>query len=122
VQDFHQLDVSKAHSLVLKVYTASNDLSESENFGLVLNQRRCAVSVPRFIAEGCGRDVNLEFASDLRRARAALHELEYLVLLCRDLGCYPEPLFQELTAEIIEVRRMLSGLLKRITASTETLR
>jgi four helix bundle protein len=123
VQDFHQLDIwQKAHALVIKVYRASNDLPDSENFGLVLHLRRSAMSVPRCIAEGCGREGNTEFAVDLRRARAALFELEYLLLLCHDLGFYPEPLFQRLTADVVEVRKMISGLLKRMTTPAETLR
>ena len=72
MQDFHQLNVwKKAHSLVLRVYRASDDLPASENFGLVLNLRRSAVVIARSIAEGTGRDSDAEFATDLKKARAA---------------------------------------------------
>jgi hypothetical protein len=72
MQDFHQLNVwKKAHGLVLRVYKASNDLPASENFGLVLNLRRSAATIARSIAEGTGRDSDVEFAIELKKARAA---------------------------------------------------
>jgi len=123
MQDFHQLNVwRKAHGLVLHVYQVSNDLPPTENFGLVPHLRRSAVTIPRAIAEGAGRDFDHEFATDLKKARAAGHELEYLLLLCRDLGFFPHALHDELLAELIEVRRMMSGLNNRLTGTIETLR
>jgi four helix bundle protein len=123
MQDFHQLNVwKKAHGLVLHVYKASNDLPASENFGLVLNLRRSAVVIARSIAEGAGRDSDAEFAVELKKARAAGHELEYILLLCQDLGFMPKQLHDELNAEVVEVRKMISGLVKRIYTEFETLR
>ena len=123
MQDFHQLNVwKKAHSLVLRVYQVSNDLPASENFGLVLNLRRSAVLIARSIAEGAGRDSDMEFATELKKARAAGHDLEYNLLLSRDLGFLTEPLHDELNAEVLEVRKMISGLVKRISVTAETLR
>lgn len=123
MQDFHQLSVwQRSHALVLRIYRVSNDLPDNENFGLVLNLRRSATSVARSIAEGAGRDVNAEFALDLKKSRAALFELEYLILLSRDLGFFSGTLHDELTAEVVEVRKMLSGLVKRISGVPETLR
>ena len=123
MQDFHQLNVwKKAHSLVLRVYKASNELPASENFGLVLNLRRSAVVIARSIAEGAGRDSDMEFATELKRTRAAGHDLEYNLLLSRDLGFMTEPLHDELNGDVLEVRKMISGLVKRISTATETLR
>ncbi len=123
MQDFHQLNVwKKAHSLVLRIYTASKDLPASENFGLVLNLRRSAAGIARSIAEGAGRDSDAEFTADLKKARAAGHDLEYNLLLCQDLGFMPKPLHDELSTEVIEVRKMISGLVKRMSTPAETLR
>ena len=115
MQDFHQLAVWKrAHSLVLRIYKVSGELPASENFGLVLNLRRSAVTIARSIAEGCGRGTDAEFAIDLKRARAACHELEYIILLCRDLTFLAEPVHDQLNSEIVEVRKMISGLVNRL--------
>jgi len=123
VQDFHQLNVwKKAHALVLEVYRASSELPATENFGLVLNLRRSAAAIARYIAEGAGRDSDLEFAGDLKRARAAGHELEYNLLLSRDLGFLNADSYVALQAEVVEVRRMISGLVKRTSAPAEMAR
>jgi four helix bundle protein len=123
VQDFHQLNVwKKAHELVLRVYRASNDLPATENFGLVLNLRRSAAFIARTIAEGAGRDSDLEFAIELKKARAAGHDLEYNLLLCRDLGMMHSELHDELIADVTEVRKMISGLVKKMSTETTTTR
>ena len=123
MQDFHQVNVwKKADGLVLRVYRVSNDLPPSENFGLSLNLRRSVVVIARCIAEGAGRGSDFEFAVELKKARAAGHDLEYILLLCRDLGFLPEPLHAELNAEVLEVRKMISGLVKRISGDSDTLR
>jgi four helix bundle protein len=117
MQDFHNLKVwQKAHALVLHVYVASKELPASENFGLIQHLRRAATTIPRTIAEGTGREFGHEFALDLRKARAAGHELEYVFLLCRDLGFFAEPIHDELLAELIDVRRMISGLLPKLSS------
>lgn len=121
MQDFHQLNVwKKAHDLVLRVYKASNELPSAENFGLVLNLRRSATFIARSIAEGAGRDSDLEFAVELKKARAAAHDLEYNLLLCRDLGLLRSELHDELNDDVLEVRKMISGLVKRTTESVAT--
>ncbi len=119
MQDFHNLNVwKKAHLLVLHVYKASKELPPSENFGLNQHLRRASVTIARTIAEGAGQDANYEFAADLKKARAAGHELEYVLLLCRDLGFFSESLHDELLGELLEVRRMITGLLKSLNASS----
>ena len=123
MQKFQQLDIwKKAHLLVLHIYRISANLPSSESLGLVSNLRRTAIQIAKSIAEGAGRDSDAEFALDLKRARAAGHELEYLVLLCRDLGFFAEEVHDEIAAQIIEVRNMTSGLIKRVTAIPEPVR
>ena len=123
MQKFQQLDIwKKAHLLVLHVYKVSAKFPSSENLGLISNLRRTAINVAKFIAEGAGRDSDAEFAVDLKRARAAGHELEYLVLLSRDLGFVTAEAHDEVAAQIIEVRKITSGLLKRVTVIPEPIR
>ena len=123
MQDFHQLNVWKrAHELVLRVYRASNELPATENFGLVLNLRRSASFIARSIAEGAGRDSDMDFAAELKRARAAAHDLEYNLLLSRDLGLLRTELHDELNADVVEVRKMISGLVKKMSIEAVTTR
>ena len=115
MQDFRQLDVwQRAHHLVLAVYQASSSLPASESFGLQLNLRRSVINVAKTIAEGTAKASDGEFLADLRRASAAASELDYLLLVCFDLKLLEEPVFQRLAKETIEVRKMISGLARRL--------
>jgi four helix bundle protein len=55
-------------------------------------------------------DSDVEFAGYLQRGKAAASELEYLLLLARDLTYLPEDEFGRLTDEVVSVRKMLSVL------------
>jgi four helix bundle protein len=66
------------------------------------------------IAEGCGRDSNVDFAVELRRAKASASELEYFLLLSRDLGHLADEWHQRLTNEVVEIRKMISGLIRKL--------
>jgi four helix bundle protein len=115
VKDFRDLDVwNRAHQLVLHLYKVSDSWPKSESFGLTHQVRRCAMSLAARIAEGCGRDNNVEFAVELRKAKASASELEYLTFLSRDLGHLSNENHERLAAEIIEVRKMISGLLRKL--------
>jgi len=95
--------------------TARQDaLPKSEVFGITIQLRRAAIAIPTCIAEGCGRDGDVEFGASLHKARAAASELEYLLLLCRDLGYLTEVLHTQLSGDVVTVRKMMSGLLKHL--------
>ena len=112
---FRELGVwRKSHLLVLELYKVSESWPKSESFGLTHSVRRSATGLATRIAEGCGRDSNVEFSVELRRAKAGASELEYLVLLAQDLGHLSPDDHKKLSAEIVEVRKMLSGLLRKL--------
>ena len=99
---------------MLDVYRATDALPKSEVFGVTAQLRRAAISIPTRIAEGCGRESDVEFSTGLHKARGIASELEYLLLLCRDLGYLPEQEHQDLSEKVVEVRKMMSGLLKHL--------
>jgi four helix bundle protein len=114
MQDCKNLAVWKrAHQLALEVYVASRDLPQSESFGLVMNLRRTVVGIATRIADGAGRTTSAEFASELRKSMAAGFELDSLLFISKDLEFLPEARYDELSAELADVRKMLSGLLKQ---------
>ena len=67
-------------------------------------------------AEGAGRGSDLDFRRFLRHSLGSCNELEYDLLLARDLGFVPSELHASLSQRLEEVRRMLSGLVRRLTA------
>jgi four helix bundle protein len=113
VQPFRKLEVwHKAHELTLRIYRMTEGFPKEETFGLAVQLRRSAISVPMKIVEACGRDDAAEFSRCLGQARGTGVELEYLMLLARDLQFMKVEDYDALQAQVIEVRKMLSGLMK----------
>ena len=87
MQDFHNLKVwQKAHALTLAVYQATAKFPGDERFGLTIQLRRTAAAIPTHLADGCGRPTDAEFWKSLALAMSDSNQLEYQVLLARDLG------------------------------------
>ncbi len=57
---------------------------------------------------------NVELGVELRRAKAASSELEYLILLAHDLNYVADEEHAQLTERTVEVRKMISGLLRKL--------
>ena len=87
---------------------------KSELYGLTNQIRRASVSIPTNIAEGCGRGSDADFARFLQIAFGSSNEVDYLLLLSFDLGMIAETIFAKLNSQIVEIKRMVSGLLKKL--------
>lgn len=87
VKDFRELKVwGKAHEMALRSYRLTESFPKHELFGMTNQIRRCEASIPANIAEGCGRLGNAELHRFLQIACGSASELEYHLLLARDLG------------------------------------
>lgn len=118
MQRFTDLKVwQRSHALVLEVYQLSATFPSEEKFGLVSQIRRAAVSVPSNIAEGTKRQSNIEFARFLNIAEGSLAEVEYLLLLSRDLGHLVVDKAGSLLSEVEEIARMLHALRSKVEAA-----
>jgi four helix bundle protein len=90
VKDFRELKVwEKAHEFALRAYRLTETFLKHELFGMTSQIRRCGSSIPANIAEGCGRLGNSELHRFLQIACGSASELEYHILLARDLGYLP---------------------------------
>jgi four helix bundle protein len=115
MQDFRNLSVwQRGHQLTLLVYKATAAFPKEETYGLRSQIRRCCASIPSNIAEGCGRGTDAEFAQFLQIAMGSASELEYFLLLAHDLKLLAASAYESLQKELVEVRRMLNGLLQRL--------
>ena len=118
MKDFKDLRVwTKAHELTLDIYRVSRSLPAEERYGLTSQLRRAASSVGANLAEGCGRRSDGEFHRFLQIARGSASELEYHLLLARDLGMVKLDDFERLQAQVIEVERMLTSLVQSVRPS-----
>jgi four helix bundle protein len=115
VQDFRNLVVwQKAHSTVLQIYRLTKRFPDDERFGLTSQLRRSASSIPANLAEGCGRGSDQDFARFVQIAMGSATEVEYHLLLARDLEYIGPDEYAKSTNAIQEVKRMLASLLKTV--------
>ncbi len=117
MRDFKMLMVwQKAHQLVLAIYKATAAFPKEEMYGLASQIRRAAASIPANIAEGCGREGNAELAHFLRISLGSASELEYHLLLVRDLGLLTNSDYEALSGDVTQVKRMLTSFIRKLKA------
>ena len=104
----------KAHELVLAVYSFTAGFPKTETYGLALQMRRAAVSVPANIAEGFRRRGKADKARYMNMAEGSLEESRYYLILAKDLG-YGDT--GSLTPLLEEVSRLLNAYASAILAS-----
>jgi four helix bundle protein len=117
MKDFRQLKVwEKSHQLALTIYRITASFPREETYGLASQIRRAASSIPSNIAEGCGRDGDPELARFCIIARGSASELEYALLLARDLMLLSSNDYETLSQQTVEIKRMLTVLVQKLTA------
>jgi four helix bundle protein len=118
MEDFKDLKVwVKAHALTLNVYQRTRCFPKEEMYGLTSQMRRSAASVGANIAEGCGRRSDGEMRRFLQIARGSASELEYHLLLAKDLQFLQVADFADLEAKVLEVQRMLASLVATVKSA-----
>lgn len=116
MKDFRQLVVwQKVHVVTLNIYRHTAQFPKTELYGLVSQMRRCSSSIGANIAEGCGRSNNGDFQRFLQNAMGSASELEYHLLLSRDLDYLPQEQYLELNKQLAEVKRMLVALTRKVS-------
>ena len=119
MQRFTDLQVwQKGHALALKLYALSRSFPADERFGLTSQSRRAAVSVAANIAEGSKRRTKQEYARFLNLAEGSIAEVEYLLMLARDLEYLPLLPAGQSIDEAAEIARMLHGLRVKVERTT----
>lgn len=115
MKDFRELKVwEKGHRMALLSYKVTSGFPKHELFGLTSQIRRCSASIPANIAEGCGRLGNTEFHRFLQMACGSANELEYHFLLARDLGYLDETDYESARKELLDLKRMLVALTRKV--------
>jgi len=111
MRDFQKLDVwQKAHELTLDIYRATSQFPNSERYGLTSQLQRAAASIGANLAEGSGRQTDGDYKRFVDIASGSACEVEYHLLLARDLGLLNDQAYKTLNGKINEVKRMLHGL------------
>ena len=117
IKDYKDLVVwQKGIELVKNIYQLTNEFPKKEIFGLTIQMRRAAVSVPSNIAEGQTRHYTREFVQFLYQALGSLSELETQIIIAKELNYISANKKFEIDNQIIEIKKMICGLVKRLLA------
>ena len=113
MRDFRQIKVwEKAQGLTLDVYRVTAVFPREELYGLTSQLRRASVSIAANIAEGSGKNSRPDFARFLQIALGSASEVEYRLLLSRDLNYLTGEVYQDLCEKVIETNKMLTGFIQ----------
>jgi len=114
MQDYRKLKVwERSHQLTLAIYRVTSQFPKDELYGLTSQIRRACASIPANIAEGCGRSGNAELTRFLHIAMGSASEVDYHLLLARDLNFVNSGTYAQLANELSEVRRMLNIFIQK---------
>lgn len=121
MKDFRKLTIwERAHRLTLDIYRQTQQFPREELYGLTSQVRRASASVAANIAKGYGRGGDGDFHRFLNTAAGSIVELEYFLLLARDLRIVSDDNYKALQKQVIETQRMLSGLLRTVARSRKS--
>jgi four helix bundle protein len=117
MSNYEDLNVWKiSHKLVLDIYKATVHFPKDELYGLTSQIRRAAYSIPCNIAEGYGRGSDAQICQFLIIAKGSASELEYELLLAKDLGYLEEEQYIRLDTQVKNICKMLTGLIRAVKA------
>ena len=120
MRDFKKIQVwEKAHKLTLQLYKLTRSFPKEELCGSTSQIRCAASSIPANIAEGCGRNTQVELARFIHIAAGSASELEYHLILAHDLGYIDAKIYSELDISINEIKRMLHGFEKTVQSNAK---
>jgi four helix bundle protein len=119
MRDFRQLRVwEEAHLLTLDVYKITKAFPKEELFALTNQIRRASSSIGSNIAEGCGRGSNKDYANFLQIALGSAFEVDYQLLLAKDLAYLETDNYSLMCKKVDAVKRQLASLLQKVRSAS----
>ena len=116
--DYIELEVWKqCRILVNSVYEATKQFPTVEVHGLTSQWRRCAVSMPSNIAEGCGRRTSKETIQFLHVSRGSNYEMETQLYLALDQKYLVQTDFDSSKNQIIKCKKLINGFINYYKSS-----
>jgi four helix bundle protein len=115
MHNFRRLTVwQKAHAATLEIERLLDQIPRRHNADLISQIRRAAVAIPANIVLGSGRSSDRDFSRYLDIALASAAETEYHLQLAADTRKISHDEFAARQAELVEIRKMLVGLIRRL--------
>ena len=118
MQNYRHLSVwRKAHAVALNIHRIAGSVPRRNNAGVPNQMARAAQSIAANIVEGSSRGSDQDFAKFVQIAIGSSSELEYHLHFAADAGLISAEEFSARAAEVVEVRKMLIGLKKKLLSS-----
>jgi four helix bundle protein len=117
MSDYRKLLVwKKAHALALDAHRTAARIRGRQFAPFRSQIIRAALSIPANIVEGREQRTDPGFARFLRIALGSASELEYHLTAAHEVEAMSTVDYQRLLNQVVEVRRMLHGLIRRLEA------
>ncbi|MBP6575676.1 MAG: four helix bundle protein [Chryseobacterium sp.] len=110
----------KSINLVTEIHRITEKFPSNEIYGLTSQLRRACVSVPSNIAEGNTRRSKADYLQFLRIARGSCSEIETQIIISKNLGFINDITFETLSFNIVEISKMINGLINSLKDSNPT--
>ena len=115
MSDYKKLKVwEDAHKFTVDVYNITQKFPNNEQYGLTSQIRRSASSIPTNIVEGCGQLENGNLIRFLGISKGSAFEVEYQLLLAKDLNYITNEEYAILVEKVKYIIRMLNNLIKSL--------
>lgn len=109
---YHRLIIwKKSYELVLEIYKITKRFPKTEEFGLISQIRRAAVSVVLNIVEGHRRAGNKEFLHFLNIARGSLTEIEASLEICSGLNYLDKEEYERIDSKVNELAYLIDAFM-----------
>ena len=115
MHNFKKLNIwVKAIALVKGIYLLTNKFPKTEQYGLVSQMQRAAVSIPANIAEGSAKSSNKDFIRFLEFSLGSIFELETQIIISKELNYLSEEDFNSIDKQIQEVQKMIISFMSQL--------
>jgi len=119
-RNFKELKIwQEAHKLTLEVYEITKGFPSEEKFGLIQQIRRASSSIGANIAEGCGQNTSTATKRFLFISYSSLKELDYHLLLAKDLRYLPKEKYDALFNNVENLSRMMYSFISKMPDKTK---
>jgi four helix bundle protein len=106
--------LEKSLPLAINADRIANEIRDADHKPLRGQLNRAALSIPTNIVEGRAKTSDRDFARFLGYALGSATELEHHIMIGRDVGAIPEGDASSLLSQVVEIKRMLHGLIERL--------
>ncbi|MFB6341098.1 four helix bundle protein [Saccharicrinis sp. FJH62] len=104
----------RSKELSVEIYLLTKNFPSNEQFGLISQTQRAAISIPSNIAEGSSRNTKKDFLRFLNIAKGSSFELETQLIIASDLGYINTEVSLDIVSKIQELQNMFHGFIQML--------